>query len=249
MAFVSKIFMGVNFNKAKKKRFFSMLEFLYMKVFYTITSVESWVHLKPTLIQIYKACPCEGYIFHAWTKIKIRFIPKRVRATQVSLTSFVLKIFGRLLDSYIRLNLPPDSPSQKQHAYSKGKSVDTALQDLVGCTETALYLKYYTLDIFLAKGEAFNNILSKSTMQYSSRNGSPRAHNESCRVSSKKYYHQLHKRPPSERCFIPHGKVKRWHLRPNVVYWIYSSVVRSILTYVLWPEFGEITFGSKLEIA
>jgi hypothetical protein len=75
------------------------------------------------------------------------FIPKPGRNSYsgprdyrpISLTSFLLKTLGRLVDRYLRdetLALVP--MHSNQHAYQAGKSVETALHQLVVRVEKAL---------------------------------------------------------------------------------------------------------------
>lgn len=95
---------------------------------------------------------------------------------------------------------------------SNGKSIDTALYDIVGCTERGLAVKEYRLGIFLDIEGASNNILSVLVIY-----GSSRAHTESRRVSSKEQDYlrrdtrrsrqQTHKkRHPSRNLFSKHEK-------------------------------------------
>jgi hypothetical protein len=93
--------------------------------------------------------------------VKVVFIPKPSRNIYsgprdyrpISLASFLLKAMERLVDSYLRneaLAIVPLHPNQ--HAYQAGKSVETALHQLVVWVEKAL-----DLGVFLDIEGAFNN--------------------------------------------------------------------------------------------
>ncbi|KAM8701675.1 hypothetical protein ACLKA7_000675 [Drosophila subpalustris] len=92
-----------------------------------------------------------GKIPEPWKNSKIVFIPKAGKASHItakvfrpiSLTSFLLKTFERILSLHLRAISPCDLTSNSQHAYRKGRS-----------TETALHSVTATIDI---EG-AFNNV-------------------------------------------------------------------------------------------
>jgi hypothetical protein len=94
----------------------------------------------PYLVRIFRACLATGYVPAIWRQVKVVFIPKAVRNSYsglrdyrpISLTSFLLKTIERLVDRYLRdeaLALVPLHPNQ--HAYQAGKSVETALHQLI----------------------------------------------------------------------------------------------------------------------
>ncbi|XP_036346412.1 cGMP-gated cation channel alpha-1-like [Rhagoletis pomonella] len=70
----------------------------------------------------------------------------------------------RLIDEYIRQNIKNYNLSPNQQAYSKGKSVDTALHEIVSTIEKGLDLKENTLGVFLDIEGAFNNVYPKSVV-------------------------------------------------------------------------------------
>lgn len=95
--------------------------------------------MKP-MKEILQAVLAMGYIPGAWREVMVKFIPKPGRATYdqassyrpISLTSFVLKTLERMCDRYIReviLKLIP--LHRNQHAYQAGRSVDSALDQVV----------------------------------------------------------------------------------------------------------------------
>ena len=50
----------------------------------------------------------------------------------ISLTSFILKLLGRLTDRYLREVTFVENPlREEQHAYQEGKSAETALAEVV----------------------------------------------------------------------------------------------------------------------
>lgn len=95
------------------------------------------------------------------------FIPKPGRASYdqassyrpISLTSFVLKTLERMCDRYIRdvtLKLKP--LHKNQHAYQAGKSVDSALHQVVFNVEKSMESGGKTLATFLDLEGAFNKV-------------------------------------------------------------------------------------------
>jgi len=95
------------------------------------------------------------------------FIPKAGKATHttandfrpISLTSFLLKSFERMISLHIRATVDPAQMSEAQHAYTKGKSTESALHLVVSSIEKSLSIKEYTLIAFLDIKGAFNNVL------------------------------------------------------------------------------------------
>ncbi|XP_070854154.1 uncharacterized protein [Drosophila suzukii] len=95
------------------------------------------------------------------------FIPKAGKASHtmtkdfrpISLTSFLLKSFERLIGLHIRSVMDSKQLSAAQHAYSKGKSTESALHAVVSQIEKSLNHKEYALAAFLDIEGAFNNVL------------------------------------------------------------------------------------------
>jgi len=120
----------------------------------------------PYLVRIFRACLATGYVPAIWRQVKVVFIPKPGRNSYsgsrhyraISLTSFLLKVMERLVDRYLRdeaLALLPSNSNQ--HAYQAGKSVETAVHQLVGRVEKALDQQETALGVFLDTERAFNN--------------------------------------------------------------------------------------------
>ena len=76
----------------------------------------------------------------------------------ISLTSFLLKIMDRLVDRFLRGEiLASMSLHPNQHVYQAGKSVETALHQLVVRVKKALDQQGTALCVFLDIEGAFNN--------------------------------------------------------------------------------------------
>ena len=113
--------------------------------------------LIPYLAKMFCACLAMGYVPVIWRQVKLVFIlkpdssycgPKDFRP--ISLTYFLLKTMERLVDRFLRdevLTLQPLHPNQ--HAYQAGKSVETALHQLVERVEKALDQQEIALGVFL----------------------------------------------------------------------------------------------------
>jgi len=95
------------------------------------------------------------------------FIPKAGKGTDttakdfrpISLTSFLLKSFETMISLHIRATVDPPQISEAQHAYTKGKSTESALHLVVSSIDKSLSIKEYTLIAFLDIEGTFNNVL------------------------------------------------------------------------------------------
>lgn len=103
----------------------------------------------------------------SWQEVKVIFIPKPGKQTYaeadayrpISLTSILLKIMERIIDRHIRDEPLKARPlHSKQHAYIAGKSVDSAIHNVIGKIEKALNAKQQALGAFLDIVGAFNLI-------------------------------------------------------------------------------------------
>lgn len=120
----------------------------------------------PLLTNILRSCINLGFIPQAWREVRVIFIPKAGKSNHctakdfrpISLSSFVLKTMEKILDVYIRGLFQSNTISNTQHAYVKGKSVDTALHELVSKIESSTQHGQYTLAAFLDIEGAFNNV-------------------------------------------------------------------------------------------
>jgi len=75
------------------------------------------------------------------------------------LTSFLLKSFERMISLHIRATFDLTQISEVQHAYTKGKSTESALHLVVSSIEKSLSIKEYILIAFLDIEGAFNKVL------------------------------------------------------------------------------------------
>jgi hypothetical protein len=122
--------------------------------------------LIPYLIRIFRTCLATGYVPAMWRQVKVVFIPKPGRNSYcgpknfrpISLTSFLLKTMERLVDRFLRDEIFVIEPlNPNQHAYQAGKSVESALLQLVVRVEKALDQQQIALGIFLDIEGGFNN--------------------------------------------------------------------------------------------
>jgi hypothetical protein len=120
----------------------------------------------PCLVRIFRACLSTGYVPAIWRQVKVVFIPKPGKGSSsgprdyrsIGLTSFLLKTMERLVDRYLRDNALIRVPlHSNQHAYQAGKSVETALHQLVVRVEKVLDQQEIALGAFLDIEGAFNN--------------------------------------------------------------------------------------------
>jgi len=78
------------------------------------------------LKKIFQSILAVGELPTAWQEIKVVFIPKAGKATHttakdfrpISLTSFLLKSFKRMISLHIKATVDPTQISEAQHAYT-----------------------------------------------------------------------------------------------------------------------------------
>jgi len=63
----------------------------------------------------------------------------------ISLISFILQGFKRMISLHIRATIDPTQISEAQHVYTNGKSTESALHLVVSSIEISLSTKEYTL--------------------------------------------------------------------------------------------------------
>jgi ribonuclease HI len=130
--------------------------------------------LSPHLVRVFRHSLTLGHIPEVWRGVKLAFIPKAGKKDfdapksfrPISLTSFILKTFEKLLDLYIRKEILPMHPLNKvQFAYQEGKSTIDALHFTVKRVENALENKEIALAAFLDIEGAFDNTGYESIRQ------------------------------------------------------------------------------------
>lgn len=125
------------------------------------------------LAGIFTACLKFAYTPKAWQEARVVFIPKPGKASYatpkayrpISLTSFLLKTMERIVDTMIKSRIPSERLKFKQHAYVKGRSVDTALHEVVHNIEESFDKKMYTLAVCIDIEGAFNNVRIDTLIQ------------------------------------------------------------------------------------
>ncbi|CAB3261689.1 unnamed protein product [Arctia plantaginis] len=132
------------------------------------------------LVKMYRGCLAHQYVPLKWREVKVVFIPKPGKGdyTQpkshrpISLTSFLLKVLERLIDRVIRETALVSHPLHlNQHAYSMGKSTESALHRVVAYIEDNLNHKRSTLATFIDIEGAFDKTNFTSSSQALSRHG------------------------------------------------------------------------------
>lgn len=118
------------------------------------------------LRDIMRASLILSYVPMSWRQVRVVFIPKPGKKDYaeaksfrpISLSSFVIKTLERLIETDLR-NQAPNCLSlhERQHAYIKGRSTETALHDLVSQVENSLSFKQSSLAVFLDIEGAFDN--------------------------------------------------------------------------------------------
>lgn len=129
---------------------------------------EGMLELCDILVSVFRSSLSMGYIPTLWRKVRVVFIPKpgQVDYTKaksfrpISISSFLLKALERLVDWYLRGHVEEHGGmNPNQHAYRKGRSVDTALSTLCHCLNSTLDRKELALASFLDIEGAYNNVL------------------------------------------------------------------------------------------
>ncbi|CAK1600286.1 unnamed protein product [Parnassius mnemosyne] len=117
------------------------------------------------LAAIMRACLALKYVPRGWREVKVTFIPKPGKSDYtdpksyrpISLTSFLLKTMERMCERELRgsalMNLPLHD---KQHAYSLGKSTESALHKVITKIEEAIQNKEICLGSFIDIEGAFD---------------------------------------------------------------------------------------------
>jgi len=119
------------------------------------------------LKKIFQPILVVGELPTARQETRVFFISKAGKATHttskdfrpISLTSFLLKSFERMISLHIRATINPTQILEAQHAYTKGKSTESTLRLVVSSIKKSLSIKEYTLIAFLDIKGAFNNVL------------------------------------------------------------------------------------------
>lgn len=121
---------------------------------------------RKNLRDVLRASLALGHIPEAWRQVRAVFIPKLGKKDYtepksfrpISLTSFILKVLERLIENHIRettLKAHPLHP--RQHAYTKGRSTETALHALTSRVENSIRNKKSAIVGFLDIEGAFDN--------------------------------------------------------------------------------------------
>lgn len=121
--------------------------------------------LSERLTVLYSACIALRYVPLIWREVRVLFIPKPGKSDYteaksyrpISLTSFLLKTLERLCDRHIRDNILTKTPLHpQQHAYSAGKSTESALHTVVRRLEGDIANKTLCLAAFIDIEGAFD---------------------------------------------------------------------------------------------
>lgn len=123
----------------------------------------------PRLSRIFKASLAHRYIPINWRDSKVRFIPKPGREDYtstksyrpISLSSFILKTLERLIDRYLRDSLKIEI-HPNQHAFTAGRSTESALHIVVERLERSIGYKQSTLALFADIEGAFDKTTFRS---------------------------------------------------------------------------------------
>ena len=118
---------------------------------------------------LYKMAVLTGYTPRAWRKMKVVFIPKSGKTDYgqaksyrpITLSNFLLKGLERIMQWYITEQIVPE-PLVSQHAYTAGRSTETALSDAVDYIERSISRGEHALAVSLDCSGAFDRIKFES---------------------------------------------------------------------------------------
>ena len=134
------------------------------------------------LERVFRACLAHGYVPECWRTTRVVFLPKHGKAHHekakdfrpVSLTSFVLKLLERLVDRYIRDTSLKERPLHTgQHAYMAGRSVDSALREVVTSIKKGMRRRGMVLGAFVDIEGAFSYATVEGIRRAESRHAVP----------------------------------------------------------------------------
>ena len=117
------------------------------------------------ITKLYKTAIMTGYAPKAWRVMRVTFIPKEGKADYgtakayrpITLSNFLLKGLERMVQWYINDNIIKTS-LYGQHAYTAGRSCDTAISEVVDHIEKNIYRGQHVLAVSLDCTGAFDRI-------------------------------------------------------------------------------------------
>ena len=117
------------------------------------------------IAKLYKLAIKTGYTPRIWRQMKVVFLPKDGKTDYgapnsfrpITLSNFILKGLERILHWYIQDKIIK-GPLKSQHAYTTGRSCDTALSEAVDTIEKAISRREKALVVSLDCSGAFNRI-------------------------------------------------------------------------------------------
>lgn len=129
---------------------------------------------------LYRLAVKTGYAPKVWRKMKVVFLPKAGKTDYgsaksyrpITLSNFLLKGLERLIQWYISDKIVTN-PLFAQHAYTTGRSCDTALSEVVDFIEKNNYRKQHVLAVSLDCSGAFDRIKFDSAEEAMSDMGIP----------------------------------------------------------------------------
>lgn len=137
---------------------------------YPVLLQEGFEVLEDYIRVIYRACIATGYMPVKWRIAKVVFLPKPGKSEYdnpksfrtISLTSFLLKGLEKLVDVRLKETSLAEYPlDDRQHAYQKGKSGDTAMIELASKAYDSIERGEFAVAVFLDVEGAFDRPLLK----------------------------------------------------------------------------------------
>ena len=119
--------------------------------------------------ELYKIVVLTGYAPSTWRAMKVIFLPKAGKDDYgkaksyrpITLSNFLLKCLERIIQWYINDKIIV-SPLYAQHAYTIGKSCDTAVSEVLGFIEKNVFRGNHVLAVSLDCSGAFDRIKFQS---------------------------------------------------------------------------------------
>ena len=129
---------------------------------------------------LFKRSIATGRVPEVWRRMKVTFIPKmgkddysKAKAYRpITLSNFILKGLERLVQWFILEHVLP-RPLGRQHAYTKGRSCDSALSTFVNDVERAVHNGQYMMAVSLDCSGAFDCIKFTSARKCMARKNFP----------------------------------------------------------------------------